>query len=447
VRLALSLFALTALAAAQEKPNLVVIMADDIGLECYTPYGGESYRTPAAERLAREGVRFTHCYSQPVCTPSRNKIMTGRGNRRNYVGFGTLLRTEITFAHMLRDAGYKTAVAGKWQLTGAHPGWITNGRGSTPEQAGFDEHALWAYQHNLTPQQFARYQQQSGLKGKTSRFWAPAVLRNGELVPTDRETYGPDLYSDFALDFIERHRDQPFFLYYPMVLTHSPFVVTPHSSEITDQNKFKSDKRHFGDMVEYMDFLIGRLVDKLDELGLSESTLVLVTGDNGTMRGVESIRNGRPVMGMKAHPVDAGTHVALFARWLGKTPGGEVNADLIDFSDFLPTLAEAAGAPLPDRPIDGRSFLPQILGARGDPRDFILMDYDKDPDSQEKQFAPVRFARTQRYKLYSDGRFYDVPYDQEELRPIPPGRAGTLAEQIRARLQAAIESVPTWRPN
>ena len=420
-------------------------MADDIGLECYSPYGGESYRTPAAERLASEGVRFTHCYSQPVCTPSRNKIMTGRGNRRNYVGFGTLLNTETTFAHMLKAAGYQTAVAGKWQLTGANPAWKTHGRGSTPQQAGFDEYSLWAYEHNLTSDQFARYESQSGLKGKTSRFWAPAVLQNGKLLPSGRDAYGPDRYSNFALDFIERNQHEPFFLYYPMTLTHSPFVPTPHSKSATDAEKFRSDKKHFGDMVEYMDFLIGRLLDKLDELGLSENTLLLVTGDNGTMRGVESRRNGKTVMGMKAHPVDAGTHVALFARWLGKSPGWEVNDDLIDFSDFLPTIADAAGAQVPRVPIDGRSFLPQILGAHGDPRQFIVMDYDKDPDMEEKQFAPVRFARTKRYKLYSDGRFFDIPYDVEELRSIPPGRAGVLGEEIRLKLEKALASVPAWR--
>lgn len=446
VRVLLAFIALAGfVSTAQARPNIVLIMADDIGLECYTPYGGESYQTPTAERLATEGVRFTHCYSQPVCTPSRNKIMTGRGNRRNYIGFGTLLNTEVTFGHMMQAAGYKTAVAGKWQLTGANPAWKTNGRGSTPEQAGFDEYSLWAYEHNLTPEQFERYQSESGLRGKTSRFWAPAVLQNGKLLPTDRDTYGPDLYSDFALDFIERNQDESFFLYYPMTLTHSPFVATPHSGSVADTQKFRSDRKHFGGMVEYMDFLIGRLVDKLDELGLSENTLVLVTGDNGTMRGVESRRNGKIVMGMKAHPVDAGTHVALFARWLGKTPGGEVNDDLIDFSDFLPTIADAAAATRPKRPLDGRSFLPQILGAQGNPREFILMDYDKDPDMDRKQFAPVRFARTQRYKLYSDGRFFDIPYDREELRAIPPGRAGALGEQIRARLEEVLTSVPTWR--
>ena len=111
-------------------------------------------------------------------------------------------------------------------------------------------------------------------------------MQNGKLLPSGRDAYGPDRYSNFALDFIERNQHEPFFLYYPMTLTHSPFVPTPHSKSATDAEKFRSDKKHFGDMVEYMDFLIGRLLDKLDELGLSENTLLLVTGDNGTMRGV-----------------------------------------------------------------------------------------------------------------------------------------------------------------
>ncbi len=446
MRLLLLAFSFVAALSAAGRPNLILIMADDMGFETLSPYGGTSYETPVFDRLAREGVRFTHVYSQPICTPSRNKMMTGRANRRNYISFGTLLRGETTFAHVLGKAGYKTGVVGKWQLTGDHPNWTTRGKGATPEQAGFDEYCLWAYRHNMTAKQTARYASESGFKGKTSRFWAPAVRINGEYRPTSRDDYGPDVYSDYALDFIERHQDERFFLYYPMALTHSPFVATPHSTEINDKTKFKSDDRYFKDMVEYTDYLVGRIVDKVDQLGLAEDTLILFTGDNGSGRGLKSMLGDRVVIGGKGTPKDSGNHVALLVRWKGAAPAGEVNDDLLDFSDFLPTLAEAADAPLPSNvEIDGRSFLTQIFGETGAPREYILMDYDRDPDKPTGPFPPVRFARTKRFKLYSDGRFFDIPQDWEEERPIAQGSAGVLGERIRKKLAAALAKVPTWK--
>ena len=431
--------------AAAARPNIVLILADDMGFETLGSYGGLSYETPRLDRMAREGVRFTQVYSQPICTPSRNKIMTGRANRRNYISFGTLLREEKTFAHVLKQAGYATGVVGKWQLDGGHPGWETRGRGSTPEQAGFDEHCLWAFDHNLTPAELERYKRESGVRGRTSRFWAPAIQVNGEYRSTSPEVYGPDVYSRWATDFIERHRDERFFLYYPMTLTHSPFVVTPDSDTLTHEAKFSSDDRRFKDMVEYTDKIVGRLLDKIDELGLAEDTLVLFTQDNGSGRGLESRLGDRILTGAKGHPTDGGNHVGLLARWKGTAPPGLVNDDLIDFSDFLPTLAEAADAVLPENVvIDGRSFLTQVQGEQGDPREVLVMDYDRDPDKPEGALPQVRFARTKRYKLYSDGRFYDVPLDWEEQRPIPPGDAGELGEKVRAKLEKALAAVEPW---
>lgn len=446
MRLVFAALACAAALTAAGRPNLIVIMADDMGFETLSPYGGTSYKTPVFERMAREGMRFTHAYSQPICTPSRNKIMTGRGNRRNYVSFGTLLREEKTFAHVLKAAGYATGLVGKWQLDGAHPGWITRGRGTTPDQAGFDEHCLWAYDHNLSPEEQKRYASESGVTGRTSRFWAPAILVDGKYRPTSRDDYGPDIYNRWALDFIERRKDERFFLYYPMTLTHSPFVATPHSAQINDRTKFKSDDRFFGDMVEYTDFLVGKVVDKIAELGLEEDTLILFTGDNGSGRGLRSMLGDRVVVGGKGTPKDSGNHVGLFAMWKGVVTPGAVNDDLIDFSDFLPTLAEAADAPLPENvEIDGRSFLTQIRGEAGEPRPYLLMDYDRDPDKSEDRFPPVRFARTKRYKLYADGRFYDVPHDREEEHPIPKGQAGDLGESIRAELERALTEIPSWK--
>ena len=430
------------------KPNVVLIMADDMGYECISANGGRSYSTPVFERIAVEGMRFTHCYSQPVCTPSRIKIMTGKYNWRNYVRFAHMPKGQTTFAHLMRDSGYATALTGKWQLWGG-PDTATFESGTTPEEAGFDEYVYWAYPFELSEAEMAKYGAVGppGAKG-TSRFWHPAIIRDGEYVHTSMDDYGPDMFSDFALDFIERHQDEPFFLYYPMVLTHSPFVATPHSTTINDKTKFKSDPAYFADMVEYADYLVGRLIDRLDELGLAKNTLVLFTGDNGTHRSLESMLGDRVVKGGKAFPEDAGTHVPMFAYWPGQVPAGLVSDDLIEFSDFFATFADLTGWEMPvGEHFDGRSFLPQLLGGAGNPRDSIFVHYDRDPSLETVQFPRVRFARTKRFKLYGDGRFYDVPHDWEEKKPLGKTRHLPGATEIKARLRRVLNSMPAWQPN
>ena len=434
-------------APAADHPNLVLILIDDMGYECVTPDGGRSYHTPEFERLARDGVRFTNCYSQPVCTPSRVKIMTGRYNFRNYKAFGVLIPEETTFAQVLKTAGYKTCIAGKWQLTGGGPGSGTEGWGTTPESAGFDEICIWAYPHYLTPEDRAAYEASAGVHGKTSRYWHPAILKNGKYLPTTDDDFGPDIYSHFVLDFIERHRSEPFLVYYPMTLTHGPFVPTPHSKVITGKAKRSTHTEYFGDMVTYADHIVGRIRGRLDELGLSENTLLLVVADNGTARNITSLFEDRAVKGGKATPVDAGNHVPFFARWKGVTQAGSVRNELLDFSDFLPTLVDAAGAKLPKGlQIDGRSLLPLLRGEAYQSHDWIFQHYDRDPNIPKAKWPRVRFARTERYKLYHDGRFYDVPHDWDEKDPIAPGAEPPGAAKARKLLQSVLDSMPPWHP-
>ena len=431
--------------ALSAQPNVVLIMADDMGYECISANGGTSYATPVFERIARQGMRFTHCYSQPVCTPSRIKLMTGKYNWRNYFRFGHLEKGQTTFAHLMRQAGYVTGLAGKWQLWGG-PDTPKHRSGMTPTEAGFDEHIHWAYNFELSDEEMERYGS-AGPPGtkQTSRFWHPGILKNGKYLHTSVDDYGPDMFSDFALDFIERHRNGPFFLYYPMVLTHAPFVATPHSDTLTEQSKFKGSPRYFADMVSYTDFLVGRLLDRLVELGIAEDTLVLFTADNGTDRSLESRLGDRTVRGRKAYPEDAGTHVPLFAHWPGQVPAGLVCSDLIEFSDFFATLADLTQQALPAGDhFDGRTFLPQLYGGAGNPRDWIFVHYDRDPSKAVVPFPRIRFARTKRFKLYSDGRFFDVPHDWEEQRPIPTERAQPDALGIRAMLQRVLDSMPAW---
>jgi len=400
------------------KPNIILIMADDIGYECFGCYGSESYKTPVLDELARTGMRFEHCYSQPLCTPSRVKIMTGQYNFRNYVNFGVLDPKQKTFGHLLRECGYATCVVGKWQLYGSiNQSAEVRGTGSLPEQAGFDEHCLWQ------------------IKERGSRYKDPVMVENGEIRNDLQGKYGPDVSCDYALDFIERHKTGPFLVYFPMALVHSPFVPTP-DSEDWDKKKHKNDTKYFADMVTYMDKIVGRIVNKLDELGLRENTLVLFTGDNGTNKSIKSKMPDGIIQGDKGQTTDAGTRVPLIVNQPGVVPAGKVCSDLVDFSDFVPTFAEAAGAESPgDMQLDGRSFLPQLRGEKGNPREWIFCHYDPKWLGRKKA---VRFVRDKRWKLYDNGDLYDMSADTLEQNPNPSGPEATEA---RKRLRKILRSI------
>ncbi|MEM7477417.1 MAG: sulfatase-like hydrolase/transferase [Planctomycetota bacterium] len=437
-------------AAKAKRPNVVLIMADDMGYEALGCNGGSSYETPILDRIAKRGMRFTHCYSQPVCTPSRVKIMTGRSNARNYVDFGVLKPGEKTFGNVMKEAGYRSAIAGKWQLSGRGNATDPN-PGTWMDRCGFDEHCMWAYEHYLSKEDWKTHQATNapGEKSKVaSRFWHPCVLENGKHRPTTADDFGPDIYSDFLLKFIEKNRDDPFFVYYPMALTHSPFVPTPDSREVNPGDKFRSQGKYFGDMVRYTGKIVERFITKIEELGIAENTLILFTCDNGTGRSILSYMGDRPIPGGKAMPIDAGCHVPMLAYWKGTIQPGSVCNDLVDFSDFLPTIAELGNAEVPkDRTLDGRSFLPQLKGEFGNPRDSVLVHYDKSPQAKKPSFRRVRFAYDGQYKLYLDGRLFDVPNDWEEQNSISLSDASSEAMAARKKLQQALERLPQWTPD
>ena len=203
---------------------------------------------------------------------------------------------------------------------------------------------MWAYHHDLPEEVRDTYTFFGEKPRKTSRYWNPAIVRNGAYMPTTTEDYGPDIYAGFILDFIERNKDEEFFAYYPMTLTHNPFVATPHSTDQSKRAKTKSSPRFFRDMVRYTGVILDRIVAKLHALGIADNTLVLFTCDNGTYSEIRSRMGERVVQGGKGLPLDAGVHVPLLAYWPGTIEPGTVCADLVDFSDFLPTLAELGAA-------------------------------------------------------------------------------------------------------
>jgi arylsulfatase A-like enzyme len=395
-------------------PNVVVVLVDDLGVEGLSCYGGESYATPHLDALAGSGMRFTAAHTTPLCTPSRVRLLTGREGLRSYVDFSVLDRDERTFAHLLGDAGYATGVAGKWQLFGARHYGERAGRGTRPEDAGFDTWCLWQVEE------------------LGSRYADPTVEVDGELRILE-EAYGPEVFCDWALEFVRDHRDEPFLLFLPMALTHDPFEPTPLSDHDGDDRS-----RTFGDMVAYTDLVVGRLVDELERLGLRERTLLVFTTDNGSPRQITSRLDGREIRGGKGRTTDSGTHVPLIVSWPDVIPPG-VCDDLVDLVDVLPTVVEATGATLPDdRVIDGRSLLPRLRGGEERAREVLTCWYL--PRPLREGAAEVRWARDARYKLYGDGRLYDLETDRSEEHPLDL-RLLHLAE-TRQRLEAALQSLP-----
>ncbi len=399
-------------AAAAAKPNVILIMADDLGYETIGANGGTSYRTPVLDQLAATGARFTHCYSQPLCTPTRVQIMTGRYNIRNYINFGNMDRKAITFGNQLKQAGYATLIAGKWQL-GQNP--------DQPREYGFEEWCLW--QHTRRPPRYAN----------------PGLEINNVAKDYNHGEYGPEVVNDYVLDYIGRKKDAPFFVYYPLMLTHSPYQATPDSPDWDPKLQGEGAKqaaKHFGEMVEYMDKLIGTVVARLDALGIRENTMILFLGDNGTGRGTRSMMGEVEVIGGKGSTTDAGMHVPMIVNWPAGIVAGKVHGDLIDTTDYLPTVVEVAGAKLPPGvKLDGRSFLPQLRGEKGQPREWVYSWYSP---RQQADMTVREFAFTDRYKLYRTGEFFDLTADLEEKKPIKvaslSGEAATAARMLQGAL-------------
>jgi arylsulfatase A-like enzyme len=426
----LCVLALVPAAGAATRPNILLILADDLGLEGLGCYGGLDYRTPRLDRLAATGARFTHAFAQPLCTPTRLQLMTGKYNHRNWVAFGLMDPKEKTIGHFMRDAGYRTCIAGKWQFWSYdppdYPGAAERrGRGMRIEDAGFDAYSVWHAFHT---------------EAKGSRYADPTVYQNGEFLRNTAGKYGEDIWIDFISDYLDRNRDHPVFAYYPMALPHWPMVPTPASADWRDPaQRLVEATRHFKDMVEYMDTAVGRLLARLDALKLRENTVVLFYSDNGTDLRITSRTRQGVVKGGKGLTTANGINVPLIANWPGRIPGGVVLPDLVDSTDFLPTIAELAGTALPgDWGADGVSFAPRLLGQPGKPREWAFFWHDPRPGWDKENRTRQIFALDHRFKFYSDGRFFDVVEDAAETAPLLPDKLSPAQRAGRARLEQVI---------
>jgi len=394
-----------------QRPNIVFIFGDDCGIDGIGCYGSDRAKslTPHIDALAATGTRFERCYSTPLCGPSRCLLMTGRhgfrtGGLTNQSAGNPSYRDEPSLARTLKQAGYATGMAGKWRQMS-----------DTPGDWGFDEY--------ITDPTASGY------------FWKNSYTKNGKEVTFDKEFYYPDAASDFAVDFVRRHRDEPFYFYLSEHLIHGPILRTPDSKPGSEARQL------YDDNTAYLDKTVGKLVAELDKLGLRERTLIIFSNDNGTSRVGYTPEHdpqkttgkigGRAMHGQKGSLLDGGSRVPLVANWKGTMPAGRVLSDLVDFSDLLPTFAELAGAPLPKNvTLDGRSFAPQLRGEKGNPRDWIFV-----------QLGSGWYARNDGWKLNQNGELFsmkDAPFIEA---PVSVDSADPQAQTARKLLQSVLDEL------
>lgn len=408
----------------EKQPNIVLIMADDMGYECIGANGSIEYQTLNIDRLSTNGIRFEHCYSQPLCTPSRVKIMTGKYNYRNYEDFGYLNPNQKTFGNLLQDAGYATCISGKWQLNGLNRNNPNNQDVNRPHHFGFDEYCLWQLHHKRTKD--------------GERFANALITQNGKDVPRDPDLYGPRVFADYIIDFIDRKADQPFFVYYPMVLVHDPFVPTPDSPEWKEpERRYEKDTAYFADMMAYTDKIIGQLEIKLKEKGIWENTLFIFTADNGTNRSIWSSTSYGEIKGAKGENINTGNHVPMILSWPAKMKGKRIVESVVSFTDVLPTLCDAAGIAPGEYKSDGRSFLSLITNQAKKVQDEVFVHYTPRWGNWAKFHS--RWVMNDEFKLYRDGRFFNTAKDSLEKSPILDSHLSEQEIKLREKFQRILD--------
>jgi arylsulfatase A len=393
-----------------QKPNIIHIAADDLGFQDLSCYGGTSaWTTPNLDALAAKGMRFKYCFSAPLCTPTRGELLTGRYPFRT--GITALASStsyldpakEVTLANMLKQAGYTTAVVGKWHLNS------TSAEASSKSHitaCGFDEQ--YCYRNY------------------------GCCIEYGTL-PND---YTPDLHQAWALKYLEGRKGntQPFFLYYAFGLVHEPFKPTPLNPTDTS-----TDVNHlYTYMVDYLDQLIGNLLQKLTDLGMDQNTVIIFIGDNGTNPKITSRLNSTNLRGGKGSLRDTGTWVPLIAYWPGVTTGNQVCEELLDTTDFYPTIATIASATLPSGvKIDGQSFVPQLQNPSTSGRAWVY-----------SQLGTNYFIRNKKWKLttavsgsLTSTKLYDLTNSPFLETGVPVNGQSSEAAAARASLQSAVDTL------
>ncbi|MFC5457780.1 sulfatase [Prosthecobacter fluviatilis] len=404
---------------AAGRPNIVVILADDLGYGDLGCYGHVKIKTPNLDRMAAEGARLTqfNCPA-PFCAPTRAALMTGRypfrcGMTQNPAPDGGpeadalhLPEKETTLAQVLKAAGYATAMVGKWHL-GHKAGFL-------PTDRGFDEYYGIPYSNDMRPVQV--------LEG-TQVIEYPVV----QATLTRR-------YTERALGFIERSKDQPFLLYLAEAMPHKPLAASEAFYK-------KSEAGLYGDAVEELDWSVGQVLAKLKELGLDENTLVLFTSDNGAWFGGSS----GGLRGMKSAQWEGGYRVPMIARWPGQIPAGQVRDQLAITMDLFATVLDVTGAKMPDdRALDGRSLMPVLKSAEAKPPHEYIFGHlnSKLGNVRDVRWKLHVLPATQiKLKPGADGKWLDprapdgvtilAPYEQYNLDAFPGLNTGDAAAKMQ----------------
>lgn len=417
-------------AAGSKRPNVVLILSDDVGFEEFGVYGvkqDEPSNTPHIDRLAERGVAFQTAWTQSICGPSRAMLYTGNyapvtGGYDNKVAYHPNGRANLPyFTRVLHDAGYTTAVAGKWH--NPNPGVL----GLHNEMLGIDRYCVW-YGHadrikaitgqDVAPDEDSEIAPLSG-KRLLSRYWKPTLIQDGSLLETTMEDYGPDILADFICDFIKKEAkgDRPFLAFHSMVLAHTAHCVTPicvaEGATPSNENFPKGQPtgaKIFKNQVAYLDRLVKRVVDTIEEAGVADNTIIIFASDNGTTAS------------SKSKGVEYGVHVPFVVAGAGIKQRG-LSPVMMDFSDVLPTLADFADAEIPaDQPVAGTSLKPFLTGASEKTKDVIyahpgICSLVRTKDYLLEAVCPIfgkprgRFYRT--HGSY-DGRGYEnVTHDPE----------------------------------
>jgi len=413
-------------AAAADRPNIIFIMADDLGYGDVGCYGQRRIQTPNIDRLAAEGMRFTQFYSGcTVCAPARSVLMTGQHTGHTWVrgNFGAkggrvpLRAEDVTVAEVLKQAGYTTGIVGKWGL--GEPG--TTG---IPNRQGFDYWFGYLNQRNA------------------HSYYPPYLWRNEEKYPLpgnangQRKQYTHDLMTREALAFIERSKGKPFFLYLPYTIPHGAYEIPgdePYSGE-----DWPRKLKNLAAMITRMDRDIGKLMQLLKDLGLDARTLVFFCSDNGPALVEERFDSNGPLRGMKRDLYEGGIRVPMIARWPGRIKAGSVSHQVWAMWDFLPTAAELAGLkPPPD--IDGLSMLNALLGKEQRSHEFLYWEFPKDGLWQAVRMGDWKAVRRNFGKL----ELYDLRTDQGETRDVAD-RNPQVVTRIEAYLKRARTESEHW---
>jgi len=325
-------------------PNIIFILADDLGYGDLGCYGQKLIKTPNLDRMAAEGMRFTDFYAGcPVCSPSRASLMTGKHMGNSYIRTNTqgsadrpLRKEDVTVAEVLKGAGYATGAIGKWALGGI-------GSSGSPNMKGFDYFLGFDDEHSF------------------GNYFPETLCRNEQIIPVAPGAYQQDIFISEALDFISRKKGRPFFLYLAPMLPHGPYQIP--SMEPYQNEHWSENDRRFAAMVTYLDQGVGQIIDRLKDLNLDNNTIVFFSSDNGPV-GESIFQNAGPLNGIKRTLHEGGIRVPLIARWPGRIRPGQVIPEAFAAWDVLKTTAELAGAVVDWG--DGVSFLPTLLGEKQD---------------------------------------------------------------------------------